>query len=156
MNARQSMVLRDDALTLALARVALAIGELAAALGVPPGCQSNEPFAGDGRLAGAPLPTAVMPVLAELVRLVQPDGVGERLTPREHEVLELLVRGLTDREIAARLCISPSTAETHVKRVRAKLGGGSRASVVARVVHGYAGPTPICRYDAACPRQPAI
>jgi hypothetical protein len=49
--------------------------------------------------------------------------------------LELLVEGLSDREIAVRLCISPHTAATHVKRVREKFGVGSRSAVVARAIN---------------------
>ena len=43
------------------------------------------------------------------------------LTPREREVLLLLAYRQTDREIAARLCISRRTVETHVARILAKL-----------------------------------
>ena len=54
------------------------------------------------------------------------------LTPREHEVARLLARGLTNRAIAHELIISQQTAETHVKRILAKLGLQSRTHVAAR------------------------
>jgi DNA-binding CsgD family transcriptional regulator/NADH:ubiquinone oxidoreductase subunit 6 (subunit J) len=48
------------------------------------------------------------------------------LTPREREVLELVAEGLTNKEIAERLVISPVTARNHVSRILTKLGLGNR------------------------------
>lgn len=48
------------------------------------------------------------------------------LTPREREVLLLLVYRQTDREIAARLSISRRTVETHVARILGKLAVSNR------------------------------
>lgn len=53
------------------------------------------------------------------------------LTQRELEVLRLLGEGLTNREIAARLFISPKTAEHHVSRIFAKVGVTKRAEAAA-------------------------
>jgi DNA-binding CsgD family transcriptional regulator len=53
------------------------------------------------------------------------------LSRREYEVLRLLGGGLSNREIAARLFISPKTAEHHVSRIYAKLGVSSRAEAAA-------------------------
>ncbi len=55
------------------------------------------------------------------------------LTPREREVLSLLVRGLDHRGIATTLFISPETARTHVQRILRKLDVHSRAEAVALV-----------------------
>jgi DNA-binding NarL/FixJ family response regulator len=55
----------------------------------------------------------------------------ELLTRRETEVLRLLAEGLTNREIAEALFISPKTAEHHTSRVYAKLGVSSRAEAAA-------------------------
>jgi non-specific serine/threonine protein kinase len=51
------------------------------------------------------------------------------LTPRESEVAALLVRGLSNRQIAAALCITEQTTETHVKHLLNKLGLASRHQV---------------------------
>ncbi len=56
------------------------------------------------------------------------------ITPRELEVLRLLPQGLTNREIAARLFISPRTAQTHIQHVYAKLGVATRAEAAAYAV----------------------
>jgi DNA-binding CsgD family transcriptional regulator len=56
---------------------------------------------------------------------------GFSLTPRESEVLALLVRRYTDPEIAEALFISPHTASTHVKRVLGKLGAANRRAAAA-------------------------
>ncbi len=55
----------------------------------------------------------------------------EALSPREEEVLQLLARGLTNKDIAARLVISPKTAEHHVSQILGKLGLRSRAEAAA-------------------------
>jgi HD-GYP domain-containing protein (c-di-GMP phosphodiesterase class II)/DNA-binding CsgD family transcriptional regulator len=49
------------------------------------------------------------------------------LTPREVEVLQLLARGLSNKEIARRLVISPKTVGNHVEHIYAKIGASSRA-----------------------------
>jgi DNA-binding NarL/FixJ family response regulator len=53
--------------------------------------------------------------------------------------LRLLVRGLTDREIAAALSLSPRTASNHVLNILAKLGAETRAAAATHAVrHGLA------------------
>lgn len=54
----------------------------------------------------------------------------EVLTEREREVLELIARGLSNRQIAERLFISELTAKTHVSRILAKLNLLSRVHAV--------------------------
>ncbi|MFM8604323.1 MAG: LuxR C-terminal-related transcriptional regulator [Cyanobium sp.] len=50
------------------------------------------------------------------------DPPGESLTAREREIFRLIGRGLSNREIAASLHLSPRTVETHRKNIVAKLG----------------------------------
>ena len=50
------------------------------------------------------------------------------LTIREVEVLRLLARGLSSREIAKRLVISPKTARNHIEHIYAKIDASSRAT----------------------------
>jgi NarL family two-component system response regulator LiaR len=59
-----------------------------------------------------------------------PDAPVEELTPREAEVLALLVDGLSNNEIASQLFISRSTVKTHLSKIFAKLGVGNRVEAV--------------------------
>ena len=50
------------------------------------------------------------------------------LTPRELEVLALIARGASTRQVAERLYITPKTAETHIERIYAKTGASTRST----------------------------
>ena len=94
------------------------------------------------RLRAAPLGVA-LDDLARRARLDpgngNRDGHGDAsgasplaaLTGREREVLSLLVRGMSNREIAAELFITPKTASVHVSNILAKLGAASRTEAAA-------------------------
>jgi DNA-binding NarL/FixJ family response regulator len=62
-----------------------------------------------------------------------PQRADDSLTAREREVLALLAAGLTNREIATRLVVTPKTVEHHVGQILSKLGLRSRAAVAAYV-----------------------
>jgi len=66
------------------------------------------------------------------------DRVSEpSLTPREIAVLELVAKGLSNREIGAALSTSAGTVKTHLERIYAKLGVGDRtAAALAAIQRG--------------------
>ena len=64
------------------------------------------------------------------------DGMAGLLSVREHEVLRLLAEGMTDREIARALAISPRTVESHVSSVLRKLEVRNRAEAAQRYRSG--------------------
>jgi DNA-binding CsgD family transcriptional regulator len=55
------------------------------------------------------------------------------LTPRERETVELLVQGLTTKEIANRLAISPNTVKAFVRLVMVKMSVSTRSGIVGRL-----------------------
>jgi DNA-binding CsgD family transcriptional regulator len=80
---------------------------------------------GDPLPAAAPLPA---PAFNETVHAL--------MTGREREVLDLLVRGMGNREIAELLVVQVGTVKTHVKAILRKLGAANRAEVIALYVRG--------------------
>ena len=70
-----------------------------------------------------------------LLHTVAPTGretAGERLSPREADILRLVAQGLGDAQIAQRLFLSPHTVHRHIANIRTKLDVPSRAAAVAR------------------------
>ncbi len=62
---------------------------------------------------------------------IQPPAPGQDLTPRELEVLALMVKGKTNPDIATELTIGLSTVKFHVSSILDKLGVSSRAEAAA-------------------------
>ncbi|WP_457574315.1 response regulator [Desulfolithobacter sp.] len=77
-------------------------------------------------------PTLETPVLKEFITMARhsSDGSGNILTEREREILQLVAEGMTNQEIASKLCISTSTVDTHRKNIMAKLDIHSVAGLV--------------------------
>ena len=79
-------------------------------------------------------------VMSQLLRRVangireRPSGGVERLTSREIEVLRLVARGKSNREIAAVLGVSSSTIKAHVEKITAKLEVADRTHAAVRAV----------------------
>jgi DNA-binding response OmpR family regulator len=74
-------------------------------------------------------------------RALSPDSAGSRatdfeLTPRESEVLKLLVEGSNQADIAHSLSISPNTVASHIQRILLKLGVRNRAQAIALATRG--------------------
>jgi NarL family two-component system response regulator LiaR len=68
---------------------------------------------------------------ALMVAAVSPPKIGHDLTPREMDVLALMVRGKSNREIAGDLSISLSTVKHHVRSILEKLNVSNRSEAVA-------------------------
>jgi DNA-binding CsgD family transcriptional regulator len=66
-------------------------------------------------------------------------ALDELLTPREREVIALIVSGQSNGAIAERLVISEGTVKSHVKQILRKLGAVNRSEVIARYL-GMLGP----------------
>ena len=64
----------------------------------------------------------------------QDEEAPDRLSPREREVLQLLARGQTNREIAQHLTVSSSTVKIHVEHILAKLGVSDRTQAAVRAI----------------------
>lgn len=64
----------------------------------------------------------------------QSPELGNNLTPREHEVLALMVEGLNNPQIGERLTISVTTVRTHVSNILSKLGVSNRAEAIVLAI----------------------
>jgi DNA-binding NarL/FixJ family response regulator len=87
--------------------------------------------AGDLVLLPAELTRHITQMLRDAAPPRQPTGPTHGLTLREAEVLRLLSQGLSNADIAQKLCISETTVRSHVHRMLGKLAVRSRAQAVA-------------------------
>lgn len=110
----------DQAVPLAEGR-RLADGISGARLTVLPG-RAHIPFVGD-------VDALVDAIRAGLGLSLAPRRHGPTLTPRQLEVAALVAQGLSNRQIAGRLVITERSAESHIERIRDRLGFRSRAQI---------------------------
>ncbi len=86
--------------------------------------------AGDALLS----PGVTRRLIAEFARLGAPRSPGraqlDGLTEREHEVLRLVARGMSNAEVAGELIVAEQTVKTHVSRILMKLGLRDRTQAV--------------------------
>lgn len=69
-----------------------------------------------------------------LLRMPPPNGKRVQLSPREQEIVRMVAKGHPNKVIADVLNISSWTVCTHLRRIFAKLGVGSRAAMVAQLL----------------------
>ncbi len=101
---------------------------------------SHEQLVDAVRQAHAGRSTLSPEATAALIRKAQaPPPLGHDLTPREREVLALLVRGLNNPQIASELYVSEATVKTHVSNILSKLHAATRTEAATLAVqHGLA------------------
>jgi two-component system nitrate/nitrite response regulator NarL len=81
---------------------------------------------------GSPMSPAVAASVVKLLASMMKPAVPVALTPREREMLALIVDGLTAKAMAERLDVSIHTIDTHVRHLFRKLGVQSRTAAAAR------------------------
>ena len=90
------------------------------------------------RAARAGRPTLAPEAAQALIqRATAPRAPGHDLSPREREVLALMVQGLNNPDIAERLVVGRSTVKFHVSSILGKLGVQSRTEAVAMAVQHH-------------------
>jgi NarL family two-component system response regulator LiaR len=97
------------------------------ALGVWLGLKLTRDRGQPASMPGASAAAAPGNFVVDRVRL---EALG--ITPREHEILELIAAGLSNREIAERLFVSENTVKTHSSRLLDKLQAKRRTQAVQR------------------------
>jgi DNA-binding NarL/FixJ family response regulator len=84
---------------------------------------------------GAPMSASIARRLLSLVRGKESPPVGDlNLTPRELDILQWLVEGLSYKRIAEKLFISPLTVQSHIKRIYEKLQVHSKSAAVSKAL----------------------
>ena len=101
--------------------------------------QSDRPFSEEQRLA---MELILPHLLVAYQRLAQPEllqDLDERLSRREHEVIPLILEGMSNSEIASMLSLSSRTVEKHVASILEKGGFSNRTALIIAVLKAKAG-----------------
>lgn len=85
-----------------------------------------------GALASRPAPVVPLHVASDITAGLRPRTQNFQLTDRQKEVLREMARGLSNKEIARELAMSPSTVKVHVAAILRELDVKNRTQVVAR------------------------
>lgn len=84
---------------------------------------------------GAPMSASIARRVLQFVRRqAPPHPIDLNLTPREHDILQSLVDGLSYKKIGDKLFISPLTVHSHIKRIYEKLQVHSRGEAVSKAL----------------------
>lgn len=83
---------------------------------------------------GSPMSPLIAASVVQLLAKLTKPTTPVSLSPREHEMLALIVEGLTAKEMADRLDVSIHTIDTHTRHLFKKLDVRSRAAAVARAL----------------------
>ena len=97
---------------------------------------SGDDLAEAVRSANAGQGTLAPEVTRDFIMSSREPKLGDDLTPREREVLALMVEGLTNPKIAKRLSISRATATAHVSHILSKLGVSNRQEAIVLAIRG--------------------
>jgi len=84
---------------------------------------------------GAPMSPTIARRVLEMLRGERPASRNDfQLTPRETDILQWLVKGMSFKQIGMELFISPLTVHSHIKRIYEKLHVHSKSEAVAKVM----------------------
>lgn len=65
---------------------------------------------------------------------LDPSLNNRKLTPRERQVVELVAQGLSSKEAAEKLGLSPVTVTQHIESARSKLGARNRVQLIFEAI----------------------
>ncbi|GGC39349.1 DNA-binding response regulator [Parapedobacter defluvii] len=81
---------------------------------------------------GAPMSPGIARMVVEYFNPKNAEDLGEKLTPREAQIVAAIEEGLTNKEVAIRLGISLETVKYHIKHIYEKLEVNSRHALISR------------------------
>ncbi len=79
--------------------------------------------------------TKILNEFAKQIQSIPEETAGEKLSPREQEVLELITKGLTNKEIGNKLNITENTVKNHLKNILEKLHLENRVQAATFALH---------------------